>query len=84
MPGKTYHPEPSAAFLANEKTAEIIAEIDRFQACHPIAGRLVQTLLLRQIAGDLAPVLLELMADVALEPDMPAGRRRGDAGRARV
>ncbi|MGH7118125.1 MAG: hypothetical protein ACREFP_03890 [Acetobacteraceae bacterium] len=72
-------PEPSAAYVAREAANEIVAELDRLRGAQPIAGRLAQVLLLRQIAGDLAPVLLELMACVSGERELPARRRRGDA-----
>lgn len=65
--GRRHEPEGSAAFAARVKAAQITAELDHFRSREPIAGRLVQALLIRQLAVDLAPALLELLADVAQE-----------------
>lgn len=71
------HPEPSAAYVARERCSEICNDLDAMRRRQPIAARVCEALLLRELAGRAAPILLELMADAASEPDL-LGNRHGE------
>ncbi len=58
-------PEPSAAHSAREAVDRLMADLDRLRTWQPLAARLAEIILLRELAARLAPVLLELGMDAA-------------------
>ncbi len=61
----------SAGALARTRAAEIIAEIELLTKSNPLAGRLCEAFLLRQLASDLGGVLVALMGGAPRAPGPP-------------
>jgi hypothetical protein len=74
------HPEPSAAFFARERSNGILRELDAFRERQPLAARLCECLLLREMATRLGPILLEV-AENAAEPLPPPTEAPPEIGR---
>ncbi len=58
------HIEPDAAHSAHEAVERILIGLDRPLAWQPLAARATEVLLLRELSGRLAPVLMNLVRDV--------------------
>ncbi|MDA8052021.1 MAG: hypothetical protein M0002_18810 [Rhodospirillales bacterium] len=73
------HPESAAAYAARQRCEEICQDLDAMRQRQPVAARVCEALLLRELATRLAPIMLELMADAAGEPEgRPLGRRHAE------